>query len=222
MNDVRRTIYITIILFLGVVVTWITTLFIFSCGLNFSCRQAAPKTDRTPIPTLIPVAHSESQAEQPVMVAFDKCQVSATDLIGAWVTAKSPETEPFPFSDVHGNSCEGTFAADIQPLFVENSLWYNGAIGCVSCHNSDLTERSAGLDLTAYDAIMLGTRRVAGASSAGSDIFGGGDWEKSLLHDVLVNKGLVAEGHSADTTATDVIVFAGSAAAAEATATPTP
>src|SRR6185436_9436749 len=213
MNDVRRTIYVTIILFLGVVVTWITTLFIFSCGLNFSCGQAAPKTDRTPIPTLIPAAHSESQAEQPVMVAFDKCQVSATNLIGAWVTAKSPETGTFTFSDIHGNPCEGTFATDVQPLFVENSLWYSSAIGCVSCHNSALTERSAGLDLTSYEAILLGTRRVEGASSAGTDILGGGDWEKSLLHDVLVNKGLVAEGHSADTAATVVIVFAGRAAA---------
>ena len=222
MNDVRRTIYITIILFLGVVVTWITTLFIFACGLNFSCRQAAAKVDRTPIPTLIPAVHSETQPEQPVMVAFDKCQVSATNLIGAWVTAKSPATETFTFSDINGNPCEGTFAADIQPLFVENSVWYNGAIGCVSCHNSALTERSAGLDLTSYDAIMLGTHRVAGATSASTDIFGGGNWEKSLLHDVLVNMGLVAEGHSADTPATDVMVFAGHAVASEATATPTP
>jgi len=222
MNDVRKMIYGTIILFFGVLVFWLSTIYISACGLTFTCGQAVQKVDRTPIPTLIPAPHSDSQAEQPVMMAFNKCQVSATDLIGAWLTAKSPETETFPFSDVHGNSCEGTFVADIQPLFVENSLWYNGAIGCVSCHNSDLTERSAGLDLTSYKAIALGTRRVAGATSAGTDIFGGGDWEKSLLHDVLVNKGLVAEGHSADTPATDVTVFAGNAVASVATATPAP
>jgi len=222
MNDVRKMIYGTITLFLVGVVTWISTLFIFACGLNFACRQAAPKVDRTPIPTLIPAVHAESQAEQPVMVAFNKCQVSATDLIGAWVTAKSPETEMFPFSDVHGNSCDGTFAADIQPLFVENNLWYQGAIGCVSCHNSELTERSGGLDLTTYDAVLLGSRRVAGSSSAGNDILGGGTWEKSLLYDLLVNQGLVAEGHSADKPAVDMLIFAGQSAAQEAIATPTP
>ncbi|MFN8463226.1 MAG: hypothetical protein U0X93_15845 [Anaerolineales bacterium] len=74
-------------------------------------------------------------------------QVSATQLIGAWVAADLPETESFLFTDMHGQSCEGTYEADIQRLFVENSLWYPGAIGCVSCHNSDLTARSGGLTL---------------------------------------------------------------------------
>jgi hypothetical protein len=104
---------------------------------------------------------------------------------------------------------------------VENSLWYNGAIGCVSCHNAELTERSAGLDLTSYDAILLGSRRVAGASAAGTDILGGGDWESSLLHKVLVDQGFAPEGHSAENPPVQLIIYAGQATT-ETTATPTP
>src|ERR1043165_7038402 len=51
-DDVRPVIYGTIVLFLLVVLGWISTLFVFSCGLNFACNQAAPKVDRTSIPTL--------------------------------------------------------------------------------------------------------------------------------------------------------------------------
>ena len=220
MNDVRKVIYGTIILFLGVVVSWLSIIYVSACGLTFTCRQAAPKVDRTPIPTLIPASHSESPMGASPL-EFNACQVGARDLIGAWVSAASPESEPFSFSDVNGNPCEGTFAADIQPLFVENSLWYTGAIGCVSCHNSALSDRSGGLDLTSYEAIALGTRRVAGATSAGTDILGGDDWEKSLLHEVLVNQGLVATGHSAESPAAALLIFAGQAVDAAAIATPT-
>jgi hypothetical protein len=219
MNDVRKVIYTTIALFLGVVVLWISIIYVSSCGLTLTCRQAAPKIYGTPIPTLIPAAHSEAQMGTSV-TEFNKCRVSATDLIGAWVTAKSPETEPFAFTDVNGKSCEGTFAADIQPLFVENGLWYKNAIGCVSCHNGDLTERSAGLDLTSYAAIQMGSGR-ADANAKGADILGGGIWENSKLYAVLVKQGLVAAGHSADAPAVTPILFAGQAAP-EVTATPTP
>jgi len=176
-DDVRRLIYGTLTLFLVGVVGWITTLLIFSCGLNLACRQAAPRVDRTPVPTLIPVKHGEAETQPVTMAEFNKCEVVAADLIGAWVSAGAPETEVFPFSDLNGNPCEGTFA-DIHPLFVENSLWYKGAIGCVSCHNPDLTERSGGLDLTTYDAILMGSGR-ADANAQGEDILGGGTWETS-------------------------------------------
>jgi hypothetical protein len=223
-DDVRRMIYGTLTLFLLGVVGWIVTLLIFSCGFNLECRQAAPRVVRTPIPTLIPVQHSAAQPGQVAVVAeFNQCQVAAADLIGAWVSAGSPETEAFAFSDVNGNPCEGTYSADIHPLFVENSLWYAGAIGCISCHNADLTERSGGLDLTTYDAILLGSRRVAGSSSAGTDISGGGDWESSILHEVLVNQGFAPEGHSAENPPVHLVIYAGQAASdASVTATPTP
>ncbi len=220
MNDVRKMIYGSIILFFVVLAFWFSIIYVSSCGLTLTCRQATQKIERTPIPTLIPASHAEAQMDEG-MAEFNKCQVAATDLIGAWISAESPETEPFAFSDVNGNPCEGTYAADIQPLFVENSLWYKGAIGCVSCHNAELSERSAGLDLTTFAAISMGSGR-ADAASKGTDILGGGAMDKSVLYDVLVSQGLVAVGHSADSPAVALMVFAGQAAADEATATPTP
>jgi hypothetical protein len=219
MNDVRKMIYGTIVLFFGVLVFWLSIIYISSCGLTLTCRQSLPQTDTTPIPTLIPAAHLDAPMGEEV-AEFNKCQVVATTLIGAWVTAGSPEAEPFAFSDVNGNPCEGTFTADIQPLFVENSLWYVGAIGCVSCHNSDLSERSAGLDLTSHEAILLGAGRTD-AASKGKDILGGGAWENSALHSVLVDQSLVATGHSTENPPVTLVVFAGQAVD-EVTATATP
>ena len=219
-DDTRRLIYGTIVAFLLFIVFWLSLVYISACGFTLTCVQGAPLVVRTPIPTLIPVKQSQAQA-QPTAVEFNKqCLVPATDLIGAWVAAGHSEAESFPFTDVNGQNCEGTFA-DVQPLFVENSIWFPGSLGCVSCHNADLTDRSAGLDLSSYEAISLGTRRVAGSSSAGTDIFGGGDWEKSMLHEVLVNQGLTPKGHSPDAPPAQTILYAGQVVVeAEGPATP--
>jgi hypothetical protein len=222
-DDTRRLIYGTIIAFLAFIAFWLGFVYISACGFTLNCIQGAPLVVRTPIPTLIPVKQSEVQPGM-TAVAFNKCQVAATDLIAAWVSAGYPETEAFPFTDLSGQSCEGTFA-DIQPLFVENSIWFPGSLGCVSCHNADLTDRSGGLDLSSYQAISLGSRRVAGSTSPGTDILGGGNWEGSLLHEVLVNQGLTTQGHSPDVESPHPMIYAGervSETAAELTATPTP
>lgn len=55
MNDVRKVIYGTIVLFLVVVISWLSLIYVSACGLTLTCRQAAPKLYGTPIPTLIPV-----------------------------------------------------------------------------------------------------------------------------------------------------------------------
>ena len=209
MNDVRQMIYGSLVLFFLVLAFWFSIIYVSSCGFTLTCNQAEGIVVRTPVPTLIPRVGINPQGGGD-MTAFDRCQVIATDLIGAWVSAGHPETDVFPFSDINGEPCEGTFVEDIQPLFVENSVWYPGSIGCVSCHNPDQPDRNAGLDLTSYEAI-----------SSGTDIFGGDDWETSLLHDVLVNRQLVPEGHSADSPGDPVLVYAGHAVS-EAEITPTP
>jgi hypothetical protein len=125
---------------------------------------------------------------------------------------------------MNGQNCEATFA-NIQPLFVENSIWFPGSLGCTSCHNAELTDRSGGLDLSSYEAISLGSRRVAESTSPGTDIFGGGEWENSLLREFLVEHGLTTQGHSPDVEPVNPILYVGQAVAdadAEVTATPTP
>lgn len=220
MNDVRKFIFGAIIGLFVFVGLMISIVYVSACGLTFTCNRADPKLNLTPIPTLIPRSHAEAPVVEG-MTEFNKCKVNAVDLIGAWVAAGSPETDPFPFESLDGESCEGTYA-DIQPLFVENSLWKVGEIGCVSCHNADLTDRSSGLDLTSYDAVLLGSRRVAGSTSKGNEILGNGDWEKSVLYDVLAHQALVPGGHSAEAPASQLILFVGQKVVVTATATPTP
>jgi len=220
-DDTRRLVYGTIIAFLAFITAWLGFVYISACGFTLTCIQGAPLVVRTPIPTLGPLKQSQGQPQ--ATAEFNKCQIGATDLIAVWVTAGHPETESFPFTDLKGQNCEGTFA-DIQPLFLENSVWFPGALGCTSCHNGDLTDRSAGLDLSTYEAISLGTRRVAESTSPGTDIFGGGEWEGSLLYEVLVNQGLTVPGHSPDAGPSNPILYVGQVVAAEGevTATPTP
>lgn len=212
-DDVRRVIYITIIGFFLVLISWFSLIFVSSCGFTLTCNQAAPLVIRTSIPTLIPVSHPQSTGVPTSSISSDACQVSATDLIGAWVTAGSPETDAFPFTDVNGNPCEGTFEADIHHLFMDNSFWYTGAIGCTSCHNADLTDRSGGLDLSSYQGIIAGAQ--------GKDILGGGNWDSSLLHDILLVHGLVPAGHSDDVPPVNPIYIYAGHQVSEASVTPT-
>ena len=209
MNDVRKMIYGAIIGFFLMLGLWFSIVYISSCGFTITCYRADFKVYRTPIPTLIPASHSASQMDVNMSVAeFEKCRISALDLVGAWVSADAPETEPFVFTDVNDQSCEGTFADDIQPLLVENSAWQSGSIGCISCHNAELSDRSAGLDLSSYAAI------------AGSDALGS-NWESSNLKAYLM-MGLTADGHSADESAGNPLIWVGTQTAAGEEGTPTP
>lgn len=221
-DDVKKVIYGTIIGFLVVVLSWLGLIYVSSCGFTLSCNRAAPYVIRTPVPTLIPVSMKESQATQSVAPAdFNACYASATDLIGAWVAAGSPETDAFPFTDANGVNCQGTFANDIQHLFVENQVWYTGSLGCTSCHNAELTDRSGGLDLSSYQGIMSGSNRSY-EGAKGTDILGGGNWESSKLHDVLLVQGLVPAGHSPDVDpVAPVFLFTGQKAPETTTGTPT-
>ena len=220
-DDTRRLVYGTIIAFLVFITAWLGFVYLSACGFTTTCIQGAPLVVRTPIPTLIPYEGSQQQTGL-TEAEFNKCQVAATDLIGAWVSAGHPETEPFPFMDLNGQDCEATFA-EIQPLLVENSIWFPGSLGCTSCHNADLTDRSAGLDLSSYEAISLGSRRVAESTSPGTDIFGEGDLETSLLYQILASQGLTTQGHAAEVEPVQTILYAGQRVAqGEVTATPTP
>lgn len=218
-DDTRRLVYGTIIAFLVFITAWLGFVYLSACGFTLTCIQGAPLVVRTPIPTLIPREES-LQEPRNTEINYTPCRVSATDLIGAWVMAGHPENQTFPFTDLNGQSCEATFE-DIQLLFVENSVWFPGSLGCTSCHNAELTDRSAGLDLSSYEAISLGSRRVAESTSPGTDIFGDGEWENSLLYDFLVNHGLTTQGHATDVEPSNPILYVGQAVAeGEATATP--
>lgn len=230
-DDVRRIIYGTLIGFLVVVGSWLGFIYISACGFTLSCNQAAPLVIRTPMATLNPF-HEVKQVQPQSPDQFTACYVSATDLIGAWVTAGAPENGTFDFKDVNGNPCQGTFKDDVQHLFYENEFWYPGAIGCVSCHNADQmkaeqasgdqNKKSGGLDLSSYQGITSGANRSY-EGAKGTDILGGGNWDSSLLHDVLLVHGFDAKGHSKDAPPlAPVFLYAGQhVAPATATVAPT-
>lgn len=231
MNDVRKMIYGTIIGFFLMLGLWFSIVYVSACGLTFTCNRGAPLVDRTPIPTLIP-------ATMPAQVAggdtaFNKCQVAAVDLIGAWVTAGVPETDKFAFTDVNGQSCEAVFGRDVLPLFVESNLWYPGSLSCSSCHQSNLALALQNMDLSSYAGILAGSQRANGEPK-GKDILGGGVWEESLLYQMiytpngtsLINRPIMPLGRTADVPDKGPLIFAGRIVPGEDTAsaasTPSP
>jgi mono/diheme cytochrome c family protein len=52
MDDFRKLMYGVLIAFIGVIVIWVSIVYISACGLTFTCRRGQPVAERTPIPTL--------------------------------------------------------------------------------------------------------------------------------------------------------------------------
>lgn len=214
-DDVRKYIYTTLIVFVLGLVVWLGILFINSCGFTLTCNQAAFVVERTPVPTLLPATMPAMETGNGKVVTSDQCRVAAADLIGAWVTAGSSETEAFQFTDINGQNCESTFD-EVKPLFLESNFWYSGSLSCVSCHSVDVTISPAQLDLSSYAGIMSGSRR-ADAESKGTDILGAGKWDGSLLYEFLSTSKADVPGHTE--IVSDLVIFAGKPLPA---VTPTP
>jgi hypothetical protein len=205
-DDVQKYIYRTLTIFVAGVVIWVGFIFINACGFSLACKQGAAVVERTPIPTLLPATMPAIEIKSKPAAISDKCRVATADLIGAWVSANSPEKDVFQFIDINGRNCEATFA-EVLPFFNEPNLWHSGSLSCVSCHSVDVTISPAQLDLSSYAGIMAGSRR-ADAESKGTDILGGGNWEKSLLYEFLAASKADVPGHT-EAVSAGSFVFAG-------------
>lgn len=206
-DDVSKVIYGVIVAFIVVITAWIGYVFIVGCGFSLDCKSYYAPPERTPIPTLIP-AKLPLPAAGEVSQELEKCQVSAESLLGAWVSSGYPESDAFPFTDIDGTECTGTFAEDVLPLFVDANLWYSGAIACSTCHHADIAAASAQLDMSTYAGILAGARRDS-ADVDGNDILGGGVWEESILYDSLFDARTMPFGIPPDAPAEGPLVFAG-------------
>lgn len=206
MDDFRKIMYGVIIAFIGGLAVWVSIVYIAACGLSFACQRGQPVAERTPVPTLA-AATLPAPDFSVAAPTVKKCRVAAVNLIGAWVLAGYSESEPFIFIDADGLSCQATFPQDVQPLFLESNLWYPGSLACASCHQPDLTVASAKMNLSTYEGMLMGSRRVGQAK--GNDIFGGGDWEASLLYDVLYVRKFMPLGRPPEVPAEGPLVFAG-------------
>ena len=162
---------------------FIAALYFANCGFSTDCSQASlPAIIHTPIPTLIP-ASLPIQGGARQVETKPECTVTARDLLSTWVSAGYKETESFGFRDINGNICLATFT-DVVPLFNQPNLWYQGALACDACHNSDISIAAANLDLSSYMGILAGEKRTT-STTIGMDILGGGIWDKSILNESL-------------------------------------
>jgi mono/diheme cytochrome c family protein len=207
MDDVRRTIYGTILGFLLVVGAWVGIVYLNACGYTFSCHRGDLAVQRTPIPTLVPATLPAIKVDASSGES-NKCKVASVNLIGAWVSAGYSDTQPFTFTDADGSTCQATFKKDVQRLFLESNLWYPGALACASCHTSNVASATANMDLSSYQGMLLGSRRTNPAAK-GNDIFGGGVWEKSKLYEMLFIRKYMPLGRPPDVPAEGPIVYAG-------------
>lgn len=212
-TDVRKIIYGTLIGFLAMLCVWFGFLFAVACNGNLGCVKGEPTPARTSVPTLAPAT---PVAGQPAGGALDgQCQAAALEVLGSWVDAGAPESEPFEFADVSGATCTGSYA-DVRLLLSTPGIWYPGAAACATCHSGDITEAAANLDLNSYAGILAGSGR-ASAFVRGDDILGDRDWTESRLFDVLVSQGTEPYGRPPGLDLRQVVVYAG---LPEVTATP--
>lgn len=176
--------------------SFIAILYVANCGFTSNCSQVGlPSVIHTPIPTLVPATLPASAS--PINASIkNACLVTAKTLLGAWVSSGYSETNSFQFTDVNGVACEGTFTADVLPLFTDGNLWYSGSTSCAFCHVSDVTKAAAHLDLSSYTGIVDGSQR-ASQDVTGNDILGGGNWEKSILFQKLFVANEIPPDHPA-------------------------
>jgi len=226
-DDFRKFMNGTLIIFVVGLFVWIGFVYVNSCGFSVNCIRGELPVERTPVPTLIPAFLPVAEPVGVPAAVADQCRTHAVDLVGAWVDAGALQEEVFQFVDVDGRTCESTFT-EVQPLFSGANLWYAGSLSCVSCHSVDLAVSPAQLDLSSYEGIAAGSGRSE-ASLKGTDILGGGDWEKSKLREFLSENKPDVPGH--DQQNTGLLIFAGKplpqaapvpTEAPTVTATPTP
>jgi hypothetical protein len=216
MKDQTKTIIFVVLFGLPLMlIAYVAGLFFFGCGSTNSCTGiAAPET--TPIPTLIAATMPAPKVGAEAGPRVVKCQVSAVELIGAWVEAGSPETDPFQFVDLKEKTCTASFGADVQKLFVEANLWYSGASSCTTCHYADVAKATMNMDLSSYAGILAGSQRKDGVIK-GNDILGGGDWETSLLYQMIyapdgisqIKRQIMPLGRTASVPTEGPIIYAG-------------
>lgn len=206
MDDVRKLMYGVVAGFVVLILAWLALVYVSACGLTLDCQRGLPPVDRTPVPTLIPA--TLPAPERNSRTEFNKCQVAAVDLVGAWVSAGTPKTGSFSFIDINGDICQGTFPEDVQALFTNSNLWYAGALACSSCHNPALLTTNAGLDLSTFEGMQMGSRRSE-ESARGTDIFAAGDWEGSILYDWLFVRKHIPLARPPELAAAGPVIYAG-------------
>lgn len=118
MDDFRKILYGVVIVFVLMLVVWISLLTSLGCGFSLSCRAAVPTAERTSIPTLVP-------ATLPAATRLFGAATQAGSVAAGATTASAPGGEvarpsnpggPGPALGLTGDPASGKqiFAADCQ------------------------------------------------------------------------------------------------------------
>jgi len=182
--------------------SWISISLLLVAGLLLGgCARSTSNPKTQPYPKYLPYGSSAVSYRNVSAPAENACPVHTVDLIAAWVNAGSPEQDPFPFTDVNGQSCQGVFEADVLPLFTNANLWYAGALSCRTCHGPDTAVSQAGMNLSSYAGLQAGSKNGA---------ILGNDWQSSRLGEVLTG-GLMPPNQPAGYNPAGPVVYAGTA-----------
>lgn len=119
MDDFKKIMYGVLTAFILIIVGFVTFSFIWSCGLDFSCQQAAPSPAGTPIPTLIPATLPAPERFVPLPTSIP--MAGGTPATEAAPAVPRPSNPGGPGEAVN---LKGDIAAGAQ-VFSAN---------CVSCH----------------------------------------------------------------------------------------
>jgi len=165
------------------------SLLLISCNAHNLVANMEPFG--TPIPTVAIVTPPPLGGSS--LSYADRCQITAVDLLTAWANANYPKEDSFDFDAIDGTTCSGNFDDDVLPLFTQSNLWYSGAVPCAACHGPDLEVSYAQMDLSSYDGIMAGSRRLGETKPVVGDA-----WEQTKLYEVLMTTRFMPMGRPAD------------------------
>ncbi|MCA9899951.1 MAG: c-type cytochrome, partial [Anaerolineales bacterium] len=118
------------------------------------------------------------------LLEHDGGNVYAVELIGAWVNAGAPDGD-FAWTDTDGADHNGSFEADVLPLFTTEDAWFEGSQACTECHFDNSEDSRHEMDLSSYAGIMLGGDVLS--DPPGVAIVIPGDWDASKLRARLRN-----------------------------------
>ncbi len=121
MDDFRKLMYGVLIAFVGVIVTWVSIVYISACGLTFTCRQARAVPDTTPVPTL-PAATLPAPDFSISSAATPTVATASPQAGGEQIPRPSNSGEPGEALDLTGDEAAGA------EVFQTN---------CVPCHGPE-------------------------------------------------------------------------------------
>lgn len=162
-----------------------------ACGGTGTTAPTQPPSSPVP-PSEVPPTDVPAPTEEPM----DESGAAAygVNLVGAWVDAGAPETEPFDYEGVDGNMYQGTFEVDILPLFTTPGTWYVNSPQCTACHFGNTETSAHEMDLSSYAGILAGADVLEdppGESILGESEPGAGDFhfaESELRHRLRNNR----------------------------------